>query len=220
MKLLIFGPPGSGKGTQSLRLSRMLGVRHVSTGDLLRNAIRDETPLGFDVSECVAEGRLVPDVLISELVHARLGQLAARDSGFLLDGFPRTLDQLDALLGWLAPDGIDAGLNLVVPTDVLVQRLAARARSDDITAAIETRLNDFEDQTGPVLSRLDAEGLLLSVDADRSIADVTNTLVDALRVLSRRANGTSLSLASSSAVARPHAEVHEAALASSPSPLS
>ena len=90
MKLLIFGPPGSGKGTQSLRLSRMLGVRHVSTGDLLRNAIRDETPLGFDVSECVAEGRLVPDVLISELVHARLGQLAARDSGFLLDGFPRT----------------------------------------------------------------------------------------------------------------------------------
>ena len=97
MRLLIAGSPGSGKGTQSQRLSAVFGIPHVSTGDLLRDAIRLGTPLGYGASECVAEGRLVPDALVNELVQARLVRPDVRARGFLLDGFPRNLDQLDVL---------------------------------------------------------------------------------------------------------------------------
>jgi adenylate kinase family enzyme len=118
MRLLIAGAPGSGKGTQSRRVSGALRIPHVSTGDLLRDAIRLGTPLGYGASECVAEGRLVPDALVNELVQARLGRAAVRARGFLLDGFPRNLDQLDALLLWLVPDGLDAAIELAVPNEV------------------------------------------------------------------------------------------------------
>src|SRR5947207_7678481 len=110
MKLLIVGPPGSGKGTQSLRVSAALGIPHMSPGALLRHAIRLGTTLGDEACECVAAGHLVPDVLVNELVRERLGPTAARERGFLLDGFPRNRDQLDALLSWLCPDALDAAI--------------------------------------------------------------------------------------------------------------
>ena len=181
MRLLIAGPPGSGKGTQSRRVSGALGIPHVSTGDLLRDAIRLGTPLGYGASECVAEGRLVPDALVNELVQARLGRADVRERGFLLDGFPRNLDQLDALLVWLVPHGLHAAIELVVPNEVALERLATRGRADDTTPGIRERLEAFQRETTPLLGRLDDEGLLVSIDADRPINEVTEALLDSFR---------------------------------------
>jgi adenylate kinase len=186
MKLLIVGPPGSGKGTQSLRLSQELAIPHISTGDLLREAIRFETRLGNSVSNCVAAGRLVPDVLVNELVQARLEESDARRCGFLLDGFPRNVDQLDALLRWLSPDSLDAAIELAVANEVAVQRLATRGRTDDTSPGIRERFQAFERETLPLLHRLEGQGLLISVDADRPINDITEGLLDALRTPHRR----------------------------------
>jgi adenylate kinase len=182
MNLLIVGPPGSGKGTQSLRISGAFGIPHISTGELLRDAIRLGTPLGDNACECVAAGHLVPDALVNELVHARLEQTAAREPGFLLDGFPRNLEQLDALFAWLSPEGLDAAIELAVPNEVVVQRLAARGRTDDTAAGIRQRLRAFARETLPVLHHLETLGLLISVDANRPVDDITGDIVEALTV--------------------------------------
>ena len=128
--LLIVGPPGSGKGTQSLRVSRALQIPHISTGGLLRHAIRLGTPLGEAACECVAAGHLVPDDLVNELVRERLGQPTARARGFLLDGFPRNVAQLDALLGWLLPGTLDAAIELTVSNEFVMQRLKQRDQQE------------------------------------------------------------------------------------------
>jgi adenylate kinase len=183
MRLLIAGPPGSGKGTQSLRLSRELAIPHISTGELLREAIRFGSPLGRSVRDCVDAGRLVPDVLVNGLVQARLEEPDARQRGFLLDGFPRNADQLDALVGWLGPDRLDGAIVLAVPNVVATERLAMRARSDDTVPGIRERFLAFERETSLLLQRLDARGLLIAVDADRPINEITEELLDALRTL-------------------------------------
>jgi len=182
MNLLIVGPPGSGKGTQSLRISRAFGIPHISNGELLRDAIRLGTPLGDNACECVAAGHLVPDALVNELVWARLQQTAAREPGFLLDGFPRNLEQLDALFAWLSPEGLDAAIELAVPNEVVVQRLAARGRTDDTAAGIRQRLRAFARETLPVLHHLETLRLLISVDANRPVDDITGDIVEALTV--------------------------------------
>ena len=107
MKLLVIGRPGAGKGTQSRRVARVLGVPHISTGDLLRDAISEGTPLGLRTNDCVSAGRLVPDSLVGEMLETRLGRADARLRGWLLDGFPRTADQLEGLVRWLAPDRLE-----------------------------------------------------------------------------------------------------------------
>src|SRR5439155_26544044 len=101
MKLLVIGRPGAGKGTQARRVARVLGVPHISTGDLLRDAISEGTPLGLRTNDCVSAGRLVPDSLVGEMLETRLGRADARLRGWLLDGFPRTADQLEGLVRWL-----------------------------------------------------------------------------------------------------------------------
>jgi adenylate kinase len=186
MRLLIAGLPGSGKGTQSLRLARALMIPHVSTGDLLREAIRCATPLGLSISECVAAGRLVPDVFVNELVHARLERSDARRRGFLLDGFPRNLDQFDGLVRWLRPEALDAAIELAVSNEVASERLAMRGRTDDTTPGVRERFHAFERDTSPLLRRLDGDGLLISVDADRPVDDITSELLDTLRRRHRR----------------------------------
>ena len=180
MNLLIVGPPGSGKGTQALRVSQAFGIPHISTGELLRDAIRLGTPLGDAACECVAAGHLVPDALVNELVRARLDQTATRERGFLLDGFPRNLDQLDALLGWLRPERLDAAVELSVPNEVVVQRLTARGRTDDTAAGIRERVQAFARETLPMLHHLEARGLLISIDANRPIDDVAGDILEAL----------------------------------------
>jgi adenylate kinase len=185
MKLIVVGPPGSGKGTQSLRMSRALGIPHISTGASLRHAIQRGTPLGDAACECVAAGHLVPDELVTELVRERLGQARARERGFLLDGFPRNQAQLDALLWWLHPGSLDGAIELAVPHDVVVPRLIARARTDDTDAGIRERLRAFENDTMPMIRDLDERGLLISVDADRPEHEVTHDILDALAVPAR-----------------------------------
>lgn len=180
MRLLIAGLPGSGKGTQSVRLARALAIPHVSTGDLLRESIRCATPVGVSISECVAAGRLVPDALVNELVHARLEKPDVRRRGFLLDGFPRNLDQFEGLVRWLRPDALDAAIELAVSDEVARGRLASRGRSDDTTPGVRERFRAFERETSPLLRRLDRDGLLISVDADRPIDDITRELLHAL----------------------------------------
>jgi adenylate kinase len=180
MNLLIVGPPGSGKGTQSLRISRALGIPHVSTGALLRHAIRLGTPLGDSACECVAAGHLVPDALVNELVRERLGHGTARTRGFLIDGFPRNRAQLDVLLSWLHPEALDAAIELAVPGEVVVQRLVTRGRTDDTEAGIAARLGAYEVETSLMLRDLEATGLLISVDADRPIDDVTTDILASL----------------------------------------
>ena len=180
MNLLIVGPPGSGKGTQSLRISRALGIPHVSTGALLRHAIRLGTPLGDSACECVAAGHLVPDALVNELVRERLGHGTARTRGFLIDGFPRNRAQLDALHSWLHPEALDAAIELAVPSEVVVQRLMTRGRTDDTEAGIAARLRAYEVETSLMLRDLEATGLLISVDADRPIDDVTTDILASL----------------------------------------
>jgi adenylate kinase len=182
MRLLIVGPPGSGKGTQSLRLSRALGIPHISTGELLRDAIRLGTPLGDNACECVAAGHLVPDALVNELVRARLEQTATLQRGFLLDGFPRNVGQLHALLAWLDPEGLDAAIELAVPNEVVVQRLVARGRTDDTVVGVRERLRAFEHETLPMLHHLKTRGLLISVDANRPVDQVAGDLLHALTV--------------------------------------
>lgn len=180
MNLLIVGPPGSGKGTQSLRISRALGIPHVSTGALLRHAIRLGTPLGDSACECVAAGHLVPDALVNELVRERLGHGTARTRGFLIDGFPRNRAQLDALLSWLHPEALDAAIELAVPSEVVVERLMTRGRTDDTEAGIAARLGAYEVETSLMLGDLEATGQLISVDADRPIDDVTTDILASL----------------------------------------
>lgn len=186
MRLLIIGPPGAGKGTQSVRLSRALNVPHVSTGDLLREAVRRSTPLGLSISECVAAGRMVPDALVNELVHTRLEKADARQRGFLLDGFPRNFGQLEDFVGWLAPAGLDAAIELAISKDVAEERLAMRSRLDDTISGIRERFRAFEDETSTVLRRLQLDGLLISVDADRPVDDITDELLTALGAPHRR----------------------------------
>ena len=180
MKLLIVGPPGSGKGTQSLRVSRALGIPHVSTGALLRHAIRLGTPLGESACECVAAGHLVPDALVNELVRERLSHTTARERGFLLDGFPRSRAQLDALLSWLHPESLDAAIQLAVRSEIVVQRLTTRGRADDTEAGIAARLGAYDVETSLMLPDLEAAGLLIPVDADRPIDVVTRDILASL----------------------------------------
>jgi adenylate kinase len=178
--LLLVGPPGSGKGTQALRISRVLAIPQLSTGELLRDAIRLGTPLGTRAGECVAAGRLVPDALVNELVRAHLEPRSAREHGILLDGFPRNVEQLRALLEWLAPEGLSAAIELVVPSGVVMERLATRGRTDDTAAGVRERLRAFTSETSPMLRELERDGLLVSIDANRPVTHVTAEIMAAI----------------------------------------
>jgi len=161
-------------------MSRALGIPHVSTGALLRHAIRLGTPLGESACECVAAGHLVPDALVNELVRERLGHTTVRERGFLLDGFPRNRAQLDGLLSWLNPEALDAAIELAVPSEIVVQRLTTRGRTDDTEAGIDTRLGAYEVETSPMLRDLEAAGLLIPIAADRPIDVVTRDILASL----------------------------------------
>lgn len=187
MKLLIAGRPGSGKGTQARRVSRALTVPHISTGELLRDAIRRGTPAGLSARECVAAGRFVPDSLVNELVQRELELRPTGERGFLLDGFPRNLDQLNALCLWLDPEHLDAAIELTVSNDVVIERLATRGRTDDTRAGVRERLRAFANDTAPALEHLASLGLLISIDAEQPADAVTRDILEALGVPGLRA---------------------------------
>ena len=185
-RLLIVGPPGAGKGTQALRLSEQYAIPAIATGDIFRHNIRTGTELGKQVKAIVDAGDYVPDTLTNKLVADRLSEEDARGDGFLLDGYPRTLDQVSFLDDLLAKQGreLDAVIQLVADTDEVVQRLRRRAhdqgRSDDSEDAIRHRQEVFTRETAPIVAVYEKRGLLIEVDGLGEIDAVGQRITTAL----------------------------------------
>ncbi|MDT7556511.1 MAG: adenylate kinase [Pseudonocardiales bacterium] len=179
MRLVLVGPPGAGKGTQAVRLAERLEVPHISTGDLFRANLSANTPLGLAAKRFMDAGELVSDEVTVGMVRERLTEDDAA-KGFILDGFPRTVAQADALGEMLhaAGDDLDAVVALEVPEDVLVERLLGRGRTDDTEAVIRRRQEIYRDETAPLLEHYG--DLLVTVDAVGEIEQITERVVDAL----------------------------------------
>lgn len=187
MIALFFGPPGSGKGTQSTRVAEQLGLPHVATGDILRSEVARGTDLGREVQPIMDAGALVPDDLVVRVIESRLLEPDAR-AGALLDGFPRTLGQADSLDAMLRRRGsrVDTVVSLQVPDAELWQRMLRRAglegRRDDTPEAFERRLQIYRQNTAPVLDHYRASGARIAgIDGVGAVDQVTARITAALR---------------------------------------
>jgi adenylate kinase len=184
-RLIIVGPPGAGKGTQAGRIAESFGIPAISTGDIFRKNVADETPLGVQAKAIMDRGDYVPDELTNELVKDRLAQPDA-EAGFLLDGYPRTVGQVAFLDGVLAEQGlaIDAVVQLVADQDELVGRLLNRAaeqgRSDDNEETIRRRQEVYVEQTAPIVNAYAERGLVVDVDGLGGIDEVGDRIAAAL----------------------------------------
>lgn len=185
MNVLLIGPPGSGKGTQGARLAELLSIEHLATGDLLRAEVEEGTELGRKAEAIMAKGDLVPDSVIIDLVMPKVRAANARN-GYLLDGFPRSVDQaVEARRSAEAHDATpDAVIYLEVPRDELQRRILARAesegRADDNEETVANRLRVFDEATAPLVDYYRDRGLLHSVDANRPEHDVTEAILAVL----------------------------------------
>ncbi|WP_394939453.1 adenylate kinase [Psychromicrobium sp. YIM B11713] len=184
-RMLIVGPPGSGKGTQAERISGRLGIVAISTGDIFRANVKGETPLGLEAKKYLDAGDFVPDTVTNKMVRDRLQQEDVRD-GFLLDGYPRTSAQVDELADILSVEGheLNVVLQLVADDEELVTRLLGRAqemgRSDDDEKVIRHRLHLYHTQTEAVVSRYAEQGILAKVDGIGAIDEVTDRIMAAI----------------------------------------
>ncbi|MEX3504234.1 adenylate kinase [Corynebacterium sp. LK2510] len=179
MRLVLLGPPGAGKGTQATILAEKLGVPHISTGDLFRANIGEGTPLGVEAKGYIDAGKLVPTDVTARMVEARLNEVDA-ENGFLLDGFPRTVEQADILAELLARKGValDGVLNFNVDEDVVVERMLARGRADDNEETIRTRLGVYRDETAPLIAHYgDA---IITIDAEGDVDEVNARAMERL----------------------------------------
>jgi adenylate kinase len=183
--MLIVGPPGAGKGTQASRITTAYGIPDISTGDIFRANIKNETPLGKQVKAIVDAGDYVPDTLTNQLVADRLDEEDAKN-GFLLDGYPRTLAQVDYLDELLAGKGqkLDAVIQLTADQDEIVQRLTKRAheqgRADDSEEAIRHRQQVYVRETSPLIDVYRERGLLVPVDGLGGMDEVAERITSAL----------------------------------------
>ncbi|PRI11464.1 adenylate kinase [Leucobacter massiliensis] len=182
-RLLIIGPPGAGKGTQASRIAERYGVPAISTGDIFRANITGGTELGQRVQAIIERGELVPDELTNEIVADRLSQEDAR-GGFLLDGYPRTVDQVHALDGMLDGAALDAVILLEADTDEVVARLLKRAelegRADDTEEVIRHRQEVYAEQTAPLIALFSERGILVAVDGLGSVDEVAERIATGL----------------------------------------
>ncbi len=184
-RLLLIGTPGAGKGTQAQRLSETFDIPAISTGDIFRLNVKNETELGKQAKAFMDRGEYVPDSLTNALVRDRLSHSDATD-GFLLDGYPRTADQVEELDDILAEKNqqLDAVVMLSADVDEVVRRLLNRAieqgRADDTEEVIRHRLDVYEEQTAPLISVYAARDLVITVDGLGEVAEVTKRIVDAL----------------------------------------
>ena len=178
-RLLFLGPPGAGKGTQASVLCQNQELLHLSTGDLLRAEVKEATPLGIEAAEIMDKGGLVSDALVLSIVEKRL---IAHTQGWLLDGFPRTLVQAEALQVLLKKinQPIERVLVIEVKIDLLIQRLLDRGRSDDNETVIRHRLEVYQDKTSPLVDYYNKQGLVELVDGDGDIATIANRIQKAL----------------------------------------
>ena len=207
VRMVMLGRQGAGKGTQCVRLSRHSVVPHISTGDMLRAAVRDRTDLGRKAAEIMAAGDLVPDDVMIGIVDERLNRGDTTQRGYILDGFPRTVDQADALAKITVSRPLDVVIDLDVPREVVLARLAARRmcddcganystsspprygwvcdncggdviqREDDKPAAIERRLTEYEAKTAPLVAWYEERGLLEIIDGQAGTDTVLVRLV-------------------------------------------
>jgi adenylate kinase len=175
-RLIVFGRQGAGKGTQAVRLAGHYGIPHISTGDMLRSAAAEGTELGLRAKVLMDAGDLVPDDVMEGIVTERLAKPDAA-TGWLLDGYPRTLGQVEALGRNLGEDFVDLAVNLDVPTDIVTERMVARGREDDTEEAIRRRLELYEQQTAPLLAWFAERDLLVEVDGVGTEDEVFDRLV-------------------------------------------
>jgi len=192
LDIVILGPPGAGKGTQGKLIAAEAGIPHVNTGDMFRAECAAGTELGERVKAILDAGDLVPDELTIEVVRARLDQDDTVD-GFILDGFPRTLAQaeaLDRVLERIDRGELSAVLDFELPDDIVMQRLLGRAavegRSDDLPDKVRHRLDVYHEKTEPLVDYYRTRGLLVPIHADRSVEDVFSEVQDALEAASTR----------------------------------
>ena len=208
VRLLVLGKQGAGKGTQAVRIARHYGVPHISTGDMFRAAAAAGTSFGLRANEYMTRGELVPDDVVIGVVAERLAKDDAQDQGFVLDGFPRTRVQAEELQRLLGPSGLDAAVDIDVPTDVVIDRISGRRvcatcgatyhvnappkkpwvcdkdggdvvqREDDTSEAVTKRLELYEKDTRPLLDFYDGLGLLVTVDGVGDPDDVFDRLID------------------------------------------
>ncbi len=187
MRLLIMGPPGAGKGTQAVALAKRLGGAHISTGDIFRANVEEQTELGQAAQRFMDAGEYVPDEITNAMVKDRLARDDARDA-FILDGYPRTVDQVDTLRKILNTLGtqLDGVISLVVDPEELIQRLLKRAetsgRADDTEDVIRHRQEVYTQETAPLLAVYGERGLLIEVDGMGEADEVGKRIVDALPV--------------------------------------
>lgn len=205
MKLIFLGPPGAGKGTQATGVSSNLRVPHISTGDMFRNAIKNQTPTGLEAKRYMDAGQLVPDSVVVAMVKERLAMDDCAN-GYLLDGFPRTVDQAEALEAIAAPDAV---IDIEVPDEMLLERLTGRRvcpkcngtfhitkladekvcpvcgdelyqRDDDKPATISNRLNVYHEQTAPLIGYYAGLGRLKRIDGNARPEDVFQKILASL----------------------------------------
>ncbi|MEE8603167.1 adenylate kinase [Euzebya tangerina] len=186
MRLILLGPPGAGKGTQSEAISATFGIPHISTGDIFRANVAGETPLGKEAQGYMSRGELVPDELVNRMVADRLRQDDA-ETGFLLDGYPRTVGQAFTLAGMVAmlDASIDAVLHFKVDLEELESRIAKRqeeeGRDDDSAEVFERRMREYRDQTTDLIPHYAGIGLLVDIDAVGTIEEVRERVLAACR---------------------------------------
>ena len=213
VRLLVLGKQGAGKGTQAVRIARHYGVPHISTGDMFRAAAAAGTSFGLRANEYMTRGELVPDDVVIGVVAERLAKDDAQDRGFVLDGFPRTRVQAEELQRLLGPSGLDAAVDIDVPTDVVIDRISGRRvcstcgatyhvnappktpwvcdkdggdvvqREDDTPEAVTKRLELYEKDTRPLLDFYDGLGLLVTVDGVGDPDHVFDRLVDGVEAV-------------------------------------
>ena len=211
VRLVVLGKQGAGKGTQCVRLSHRYAVPHISTGDMLRAAVRAKTVLGLKVADLMDEGELIPDELIMGIVADRLSERDAHARGFLLDGFPRSISQGEMLEATLDGRGLDCVIDLEVPTELVMNRLVSRRvcvdcgsiyslsepptqgwvcdhcggeviqRPDDTADAILVRLQAYETETRPLINFYSERGLLETIDGSKDPDSVFALTVDAIK---------------------------------------
>jgi adenylate kinase len=191
MRLILLGPPGAGKGTQAQRLAAKYGIVQLSTGEMLREAVKSATPIGRKVQDIIARGRLAPDSLVVGIVGQRIAEPDARN-GFILDGFPRTVPQAAALDRMLAGKGLslDAVVELRVNEEALLKRIESRVaemtargealRDDDNPEVLRTRLKAYREETAPLIAHYRQQGVLRTINGMAPIAEVTEAIDQSL----------------------------------------
>lgn len=180
MNIVLFGPPGAGKGTQAKKISEKFNLIDLSSGQLMREEIASNSRLGIAVKEIVTAGDLVPDHLANEIVKGRID--ANDDKEFLFDGFPRTINQAEALNKWLKERGqeLSFAVNLKVDDEALVKRMLDRHRLDDSEETIRHRLDVYEKQTSPLIDFYRKQGVLVEIDGMGTIDEVYNDIIEKL----------------------------------------